>query len=169
MRISDWSSDVCSSDLRGQAGTEAVRGAGTRPRQSRRQAAACARVAEVLQWAADRGHPSRANRGAGRLMLKTACALRPLLGHARALAAAVLLLPLLAACATAPGTGRTIFTGGLSEEGEADLGRQEHSKVLARYGGAYDEAELHRYVITIGNFLVPTTQLQDIKFTITTL
>src|SRR3546814_5542276 len=59
-------------------------------------------------------------------MLKTPCALRPLLGHARALAAALLLLPLLAACATAPGTGRTIFTGGLSEEGEADLGRQEH-------------------------------------------
>ena len=33
------------------------------------------------------------------------------------------LLPALAACATAPGTGRTIFTGGLTEEGEADLGR----------------------------------------------
>src|SRR3546814_4322520 len=64
-------------------------------------------------------------------MLKTPCALRPLLGHARALAAALLLLPLLAACATAPGTGRTIFTGGLSEEGEADLGRsEEHTSEL---------------------------------------
>src|SRR3546814_2090788 len=102
-------------------------------------------------------------------MLKTPCALRPLLGHARALAAALLLLPLRAACATAPGTGRTIFTGGLSEEGEADLGRQEHPKVLALYGGSYDDAELNRYVSSIGNFLVQTSERPDLKFTFTIL
>src|SRR3546814_5831130 len=82
---------------------------------------------------------------------------------------ALLLLPLLAACATAPGTGRTIFTGGLSEEGEADLGRQEHPKVLALYGGSYDDAELNRYVSSIGNFLVQNSERPDLKFTCTIL
>src|SRR3546814_12867182 len=98
-------------------------------------------------------------------MLKTPCALRPLLGHARALAAALLLLPLLAACATAPGTGRTIFTGGLSEEGEPDLGRQEHPTVPALYGGSHENAELNRYVSSIGNFLVQPPQRPDLART----
>jgi predicted Zn-dependent protease len=91
------------------------------------------------------------------------------LSRGRGLAAAALLLPLLAACATAPGTGRTIFTGGLSEQGEADLGRQEHPKVLALYGGAYDNPELNRYVTSIGNFLVQTSERPDLPFTFTIL
>lgn len=85
------------------------------------------------------------------------------------LLAAALALPLLAACATAPGTGRTIFTGGLSEEGEADLGRQQHPKVLAEYGGAYQDPELNRYVSSIGNFLVQTSERPDLEFTFTIL
>ena len=87
----------------------------------------------------------------------------------RGLIAAVVLLPLVSACATAPGTGRTIFTGGLSEEGEADLGRQEHPKVLAGYGGAYDDPELNRYVSSVGDFLVQTSERSDLKFTFTIL
>jgi len=87
----------------------------------------------------------------------------------RGLFAAVVLLPLVAACATAPGTGRTIFTGGLSEEGEADLGRQEHPKVLTQFGGAYTDPELNRYVSSIGDFLVQTSERSDLKFTFTIL
>ncbi|HMA16270.1 MAG TPA: M48 family metalloprotease [Kiloniellaceae bacterium] len=82
---------------------------------------------------------------------------------------AVTLLLLLGACATAPGTGRTFFTGGLSEEGEADLGQQEHPKVLAQFGGAYDDPELNRYVSSIGDFLVQTSERSDLKFTFTIL
>lgn len=85
------------------------------------------------------------------------------------LAVFAVLLPLLGACATAPGTGRTIFTGGLSEEGEADLGRQEHPKVMAQYGGSYADPELNAYVTSIGNFLVQTSELPDLKFTFTIL
>lgn len=87
----------------------------------------------------------------------------------RALAMALSLLPLLAACATAPGTGRTIFTGGLSEEGEADLGRQEHPKVLAQFGGAYDDQAISDYVTSVGNLLVRTSETPDLKFTFTVL
>lgn len=81
----------------------------------------------------------------------------------------VALLLLLGACATAPGTGRSFFTGGLSEEGEADLGREEHPKVLAQFGGAYEDPELNRYVSSIGDFLVQTSERSDLKFTFTIL
>ena len=102
-------------------------------------------------------------------MLGLLTALPPLAGRLRGLAAAALLLPLLAACATAPGTGRSFFTGGLSEEGEADLGHQEHPKVLAEFGGAYGDPELNRYVSSIGDFLVQTSERSDLKFTFTIL
>jgi predicted Zn-dependent protease len=95
--------------------------------------------------------------------------LRKLLKPARLLAAAALLPALLAACATAPGTGRTFFTGGLSEEGEADLGRKQHPQVLAEYGGAYGDPELNRYVTSIGDFLAKTSERPDLKFTFTIL
>jgi len=87
----------------------------------------------------------------------------------RVFCALALLVPLLAACATAPGTGRTIFTGGLSEEGEADLGRQEHPKVLAQYGGAHDDPALARYVSSVGDLLVRTSERPDLDFTFTIL
>ena len=92
-----------------------------------------------------------------------------LLCSARGFLAVAALLPLLAACATAPGTGRTIFTGGLTEEGEADLGRKEHPKVLAQYGGAYQDPELNRYVTSIGDFLVQTSERPELDFTFTIL
>ena len=85
------------------------------------------------------------------------------------LAVFAVLLPLLGACATAPGTGRTIFTGGLSEEGEAELGRKEHPKVMAQYGGSYTDPELNAYVTSVGNFLAQTSELPDLKFTFTIL
>ncbi len=48
-------------------------------------------------------------------------------------------LPLLSACETAPATGRTIFTGGLSAEDESRLGYQEHQKIVPQFGGAYED------------------------------
>ncbi|NIA71083.1 M48 family metalloprotease [Pelagibius litoralis] len=93
----------------------------------------------------------------------------PLLRRLGALLPFFILLPLLAACATAPGTGRTIFTGGLSEKGEAELGRKEHPKVMAQYGGSYDDPALNAYVSSVGNLLVQTSELPDLKFTFTIL
>ena len=81
----------------------------------------------------------------------------------------LLVVPLLAACETAPATGRSIFTGGLTPDQEQTLGLQEHKKVLAEFGGAYDDPELAAYVTSIGDFLVRTSETPDKKFTFTVL
>ncbi|MFQ6016845.1 MAG: M48 family metalloprotease [Kiloniellaceae bacterium] len=83
--------------------------------------------------------------------------------------AALALLPALAACATAPATGKTIFTGGLSQEDEARLGRQAHEKILARFGGAYDDPGLTAYISSIGKLLASTSELPALVFTFTVL
>ncbi len=83
---------------------------------------------------------------------------------------AVLVLPLLAACQTAPATGRQIFTAGMGPEDEQKLGLQEHPKILKEFGGDYQEdPELSAYVTSIGNLLVKTSELPNQKFTFTVL
>ncbi len=52
----------------------------------------------------------------------------------------LLALPALSACETAPGTGRTIFTGGMGPETEARLGYQEHQKIVPHFGAYADPA-----------------------------
>jgi len=79
------------------------------------------------------------------------------------------LLGLLVACATAPGTGRSFFTGGLSQADEAELGAQEHEKIVPQFGGVYEDAALAAYVTSIGNLLVRTSEVPDQKFTFTVL
>ena len=83
---------------------------------------------------------------------------------------AVLVLPLLAACQTAPATGRQIFTAGMGPEDEQRLGLQEHPKILREFGGDYQEdPELSAYVTSIGNLLAKTSELPNQKFTFTVL
>jgi len=93
-------------------------------------------------------------------------ALRVALPGALPLLAAVALL---AACATAPGTGRSFFTGGLSQGDEAKLGAEEHDKIVAEFGGVYRDAALARYVSSIGDLLVRTSETPEQKFTFTVL
>ena len=76
---------------------------------------------------------------------------------------------LLAGCATAPATGRTFFTGGMSAEDEARLGLQEHQKIVPQFGGVYENAELSAYITSIGNLLVRTSEIPNQKFTFTVL
>ena len=86
------------------------------------------------------------------------------------LAGIALIAPgLLAGCATAPATGRTFFTGGLSADDEARLGRQQHEKIVPQFGGVYENAELNVYVSSIGNLLVQTSEIPNQKFTFTVL
>ena len=81
-----------------------------------------------------------------------------------------LALPLLAGCETAPATGKSIFTGGLSPEEEQKLGLQEHPKILQEFGGDYQEdPELTAYVTSIGNLLARTSELPNLNFTFTVL
>jgi predicted Zn-dependent protease len=76
---------------------------------------------------------------------------------------------LLGGCATAPATGRTFFTGGMSAEDEARLGSQEHTKIVPQFGGAYADPALSAYVTSIGNLLVKTSEIPNQKFTFTVL
>ena len=84
-------------------------------------------------------------------------------------AATFLLAGLLAACAVAPGTGRTIFTGGLSEEDEAALGYEQHPKMLEAFGGTYNDPELKRYIESVGRLLAENSELSNLEFTFTVL
>ena len=86
-----------------------------------------------------------------------------------AVAALALVLLALAACAVAPGTGRTIFTGGLTPEKEAELGAKEHTKVLQEFGGAYDDPGLARYISSVGKLLARTSEMPELEFTFTVL
>jgi predicted Zn-dependent protease len=81
----------------------------------------------------------------------------------------LLILSLLSACETAPATGRTIFTGGLSAEKKAQLGYQEHQKIVPQFGGAYADPEMSAYVTSIGNLLARTSETPGAKFTFTVL
>ncbi|MET4805773.1 M48 family metalloprotease [Limibacillus sp. MBR-115] len=80
-----------------------------------------------------------------------------------------LLLVTLAACSTAPGTGRSIFTGGMSSEDELNLGAQEHPKMVGAFGGRYDDPALQAYIDSIGQLLVKTSETPNATFTFTLL
>lgn len=85
-------------------------------------------------------------------------------------AAVALVAPgLLAGCATAPATGRTFFTGGMSAQDEARLGRQENEKIVPQFGGVYADADLGPYVASIGDLLVRTSEIPTQQFTFTVL
>ena len=89
-----------------------------------------------------------------------------------ALAAALLLATAalgLSGCETAPATGRTIFTGGLSADNELALGREQHPKMLAQFGGSYQDPELERYVSSVGDLLAATSEQPNLDFTFTIL
>lgn len=92
-------------------------------------------------------------------------------GYARSLmpAAGLTLLLALSGCATAPATGERIFTAGLSESQEAALGKEQHPKVLAAFGGEYDDPDLARYIQNIGDLLAQTSERPDVNFTFTVL
>ena len=77
--------------------------------------------------------------------------------------------PWLAGCETAPATGRTFFTGGLSADSELALGRQEHEKIVPQFGGVYDDPDLAAYVSSIGQLLARTSETPDLTFTVTVL
>ncbi len=81
----------------------------------------------------------------------------------------ILLMGGLAACATAPATGKKIFTGGMSLADEKNIGAREHPKILEEFGGVYEDKELAAYVDRIGRNLARTSELPDLGFTFTIL
>lgn len=89
----------------------------------------------------------------------------------RALLAAFAVPPLLFSACTPvrnPATGEVQYTM-LGPEDEARLGRREHPKVLARFGGEYDDPRLRAYVQEIGERMVAVSELAGRRFTFTLL
>lgn len=85
------------------------------------------------------------------------------------LAAAGILAAALSGCAKNPATGGTAFTGGLSQNEEIRMGRENHPKIVKEFGGEYGTPDLKRYVDGIGQLLAKTAERQDLKFTFTVL
>ena len=81
----------------------------------------------------------------------------------------ILLMGGLAACATAPATGKRIFTGGTSLAEEKNIGAREHPKLLEAFGGVYEDKQLAAYVDRIGQDLAKTSEMPDLGFTFTIL
>jgi predicted Zn-dependent protease len=80
-----------------------------------------------------------------------------------------LALALLGACAEAPAQAQgSAFTMFMSPEQEKKVGAEEHPKVLARFGGVYDDPEIGAYVAGIGGRLVANAGLggQEFRFTV---
>ena len=88
----------------------------------------------------------------------------------RAVALAAGLAVLLAGCgATNPATGRSQFTPFLSPAKEKQLGATEHPKILAEFGGAYDDPALVAYVDAVGRAVAAQSELPADGFTVTLL
>src|SRR5215813_1651733 len=71
--------------------------------------------------------------------------------------------------ATSPATGRT-FSTPISTQEEAQMGREEHPKILEEFGGAYEErAGLNAYVQSVGQLVAATSERKDVTYTFTVL
>jgi len=75
---------------------------------------------------------------------------------------------LLAACANNPATGDRMFSL-MSPQQEQSIGDQEHPKLVQEFGGELKNAEVTRYIDSIGQLLARTSELPDQKFTFTVL
>jgi predicted Zn-dependent protease len=77
----------------------------------------------------------------------------------------------LAGCtsATSPATGRQFYTN-ISESQENQIGAEEHPKILAEFGGAYDEKpNLNAYVTQLGQSVAQNAERKDVEYTFTVL
>lgn len=87
-----------------------------------------------------------------------------------AAAAAVLLATsLVSDCSTNPATGRSSFTGLMSASDELKTGRDEHPKILQKFGGEYPDERVRRYVQQVGEKLVANSEVANTRFTFTVL
>lgn len=87
------------------------------------------------------------------------------------LLASVAMTGLLSACTTAvsPATGRS-FSTNITPQQEAALGQEEHPKILAEFGGAYEaQPELTAYVNSVGQLVAATAERKDVTYTFTVL
>lgn len=74
----------------------------------------------------------------------------------------------LSGCATNPATGQSTLAFG-SLDDDVALGRQEHPKLVAAFGGEYENQRLSNYVTQLGNSLAAKTELPGLPYKFTVL
>ncbi len=74
-----------------------------------------------------------------------------------------------AGCTTNPATGEQSFTALLSPAQELQVGAEQHPKIIAQFGGTYDNPEVATYVDDLGQRLAAVSELPDLDFTFTVL
>ena len=72
-------------------------------------------------------------------------------------------------CSVNPATGQSSFTGLMSESDEIRIGRENHAKVMAEFGGPYDDPELTRYIDSLGQLLARSSDRPNLQYTFTVL
>ncbi len=75
----------------------------------------------------------------------------------------------LSGCAVNPATGEQSFTLFMSPAEEQRIGAQEHSKILDRFGGVYDDVNVTGYVAELGGRLSANARVQNTQFRFTVL
>jgi predicted Zn-dependent protease len=85
-----------------------------------------------------------------------------------AMAAAAIMLLALNACGSNPATGQQSLLG-MSEDQEVQVSKQEHPKILAEFGGEYDDPEVQRYISSLGELLAKTSERPDLPWRFTVL
>lgn len=68
-----------------------------------------------------------------------------------------------------PAVAQEPFTPFMSPAQEIEVGRQEHPKILAQFGGVHDDPNIGGYVAVIGGALVANSELSRYPFTFTVL
>ena len=84
------------------------------------------------------------------------------------LLAAVAISVLLGSCSTTP-AGSTAFTPFMSTSQERSIGKSEHPKLLAEYGGAYKDDKVASYVAMVGGRVLQNSETPNDAFTFTLL
>ena len=75
----------------------------------------------------------------------------------------------LGGCSVNPATGSRSFTAFMSPEEEARLGRQEHPRIVAQFGGEHDDPGLRAYVARIGGALAARSEMPSLEWRFTIL
>jgi predicted Zn-dependent protease len=81
----------------------------------------------------------------------------------------LVVLPGLSGCSVNPATGQSSFTGLMSESDEIRIGRENHTKVMAEFGGPYEDPELARYIDSLGQLLARSSDRPNLQYTFTVL
>lgn len=84
------------------------------------------------------------------------------------LLAAVAVSVMLGSCTTTP-AGSTAFTPFMSTSQERSVGKSEHPKLLAEYGGAYKDDKVAGYVAAVGGRVLQNSETPNEPFTFTLL